>query len=118
MGRLPVCAVLDELDEKSLVRILTEPRNALVKQYQKLFELENVKVKFTDGALHALAREATKRKTGARGLRSILESAMLDTMYELPSAPTVKECIINEDVITGKGKPILIYENDKEASSA
>ncbi len=118
MGRLPVFAVLDELDEKSLVRILTEPRSALVKQYQKLFELENVKIKFTDGALHALAREATKRKTGARGLRSILENSMLDTMYELPSQPTVKECIINEDVITGKGKPILIYENDKEASSA
>ncbi len=118
MGRLPVFAVLEELDEKSLVRILTEPRNALVKQYQKLFELENVKVKFTDGALHALAREATKRKTGARGLRSILENSMLDTMYELPSQPTVKECIINEDVIVGKGKPILIYENDKEANSA
>ncbi|VAV82434.1 ATP-dependent Clp protease ATP-binding subunit ClpX [hydrothermal vent metagenome] len=118
MGRLPVFAVLEELDEKSLVRILAEPRNALVKQYQKLFELENVKVKFTDGALHALAREATKRKTGARGLRSILENSMLDTMYELPSQPTVRECIINEDVITGKGKPILIYENDKEASSA
>jgi len=118
MGRLPVFAVLEELDEKSLVRILTEPRNALVKQYQKLFELEDVKVKFTDGALHALAREATKRKTGARGLRSILENSMLDTMYELPSQPTVKECIINEDVILGKGKPILIYENDKEASSA
>jgi len=118
MGRLPVFAVLEELDEKSLVRILAEPRNALVKQYQKLFELENVKIKFTDGALHALAREATKRKTGARGLRSILENSMLDTMYELPSQPTVKECIINEDVIIGKGKPILIYENDKEASSA
>ncbi len=118
MGRLPVFAVLEELDEKSLVRILSEPRNALVKQYQKLFELENVKVKFTDGALHALAREATKRKTGARGLRSILENSMLDTMYELPSQPTVRECIINEDVITGKGKPILIYENDKEANSA
>ncbi len=118
MGRLPVVAVLDELDEKSLVRILTEPRNALVKQYQKLFELENVKVKFTDGALNALAKEAMKRKTGARGLRSILETSMLDTMYELPSQPNVKECIINEDVILGKGNPILIYENSKEVGTA
>ncbi|HHD11427.1 MAG TPA: ATP-dependent Clp protease ATP-binding subunit ClpX [Deltaproteobacteria bacterium] len=119
MGRLPVIAVLDELDEKSLVRILTEPRNALVKQYQKLFELEGVKLKFTDSALSSLAREAMKRKTGARGLRSILESVMLDTMYELPSLSNVKECIINEDVITGKGKPILIYEkHQKEAGTA
>ncbi len=119
MGRLPVIAVLDELDENSLVRILTEPRNALVKQYQKLFELEGVKLKFTDSALSSLAREAMKRKTGARGLRSILESVMLDTMYELPSLTNVKECIINEDVIVGKGKPILIYEkHHKEAGTA
>ncbi|MBI5599290.1 MAG: ATP-dependent Clp protease ATP-binding subunit ClpX [Deltaproteobacteria bacterium] len=116
MGRLPVIAVLDELDEKSLVRILSEPRNALVKQYQKLFELEKVRLKFTDGALTAMARGAMKRKTGARGLRSILETAMLDTMYELPSQSNTKECIINEDVITGKGSPILIYENEVETA--
>jgi ATP-dependent Clp protease ATP-binding subunit ClpX len=112
MGRLPVTAVLDELDEKNLVRILTEPRNALSKQYQCLFELENVELKFTDGALVALAKEAMKRKTGARGLRAILETSMLDTMYELPSQTNIKECIINEDVIKGKGKPIIVYEKE------
>jgi ATP-dependent Clp protease ATP-binding subunit ClpX len=116
MGRLPVLAVLDELDEASLVRILSEPKNALVKQYQKLFELENVKLKFTDGALTALAREATKRKTGARGLRAILETSMLDTMYELPSQENIKECIINDDVIVGKGKPIIVYEKKVESA--
>ena len=118
MGRLPVIAVLDELDEKSLVRILTEPRNALVKQYQKLFEFEKVSLKFTDGALNSLAKEAMKRKTGARGLRSILETSMLDTMYELPTLSSVKECIVNEDVVMGKGKPILIYESPGEVETA
>ena len=113
MGRLPIIAALDELDEKSLVKILTEPRNALVKQYHKLFELEHVRLKLTDGATVAIAREAMKRKTGARGLRSILENTMLDIMYELPSLTDVKECIVNEDVIMGKGKPILIYESEK-----
>ena len=118
MGRLPIIAALDELDEKSLVKILTEPRNAIVKQYHKLFELEHVRLKFTDGATVAIAREATKRKTGARGLRSILETTMLDTMYELPSLTDVKECIVNEDVIMGKGKPILIYESEKGVGTA
>jgi ATP-dependent Clp protease ATP-binding subunit ClpX len=116
MGRLPVVAVLDELDEDSLVRILTEPKNALVKQYQKLFELENVDLKFTNGALTALAREATKRKAGARGLRAILETSMLDTMYELPSQSNIKECIINEDVILDKSKPIIVYEKKVETA--
>ncbi|HHL39200.1 MAG TPA: ATP-dependent Clp protease ATP-binding subunit ClpX [Deltaproteobacteria bacterium] len=116
VGRLPVVAVLDELDEKSLVRILTEPRNALVKQYEKLFEYENVKLKFTDGALAAVAREATKRKTGARGLRAILENSMLDIMYELPSQSSIKECIINEDVILDRGKSIIVYENRAESA--
>ena len=117
VGRLPVIAVLDELDEFALIRILTEPRNALAKQYQKLFELENVKLKFTDGALIAIAREATKRKTGARGLRAILENAMLDVMYEMPSQVNIVECLINEDVIFGKGNPIMVvYE--KKAESA
>ncbi len=116
MGRLPVLAVLDELDEESLVRILTEPRNALSKQYRKLFELEGVDLNFTDGALLALAKEATKRKTGARGLRAILESTMLETMYELPSQSNIKECIINEDSVTGKSKPIIVYEKDAESA--
>ena len=116
IGRLPVVAVLDELDEKALVTILTEPRNAIIKQYQKLFEFENVDLKFTDGALHAVARETMKRKTGARGLRSILENIMLETMYELPSQTNIKECIVNEDVITGKSKPILVYHNRAETA--
>ncbi|MDH4228053.1 MAG: ATP-dependent Clp protease ATP-binding subunit ClpX [Deltaproteobacteria bacterium] len=116
MGRLPVTAVLEELDERSLIKILTEPKNALVKQYQKLFEMENVRLKFTDSALMALAREAMKRKAGARGLRSILESSMLDTMYELPSQPNVKECIVSEEAILGKSKPILIYEEKSETA--
>jgi ATP-dependent Clp protease ATP-binding subunit ClpX len=116
IGRVPVLAVLDELNEKSLVKILTEPKNALVKQYQKLFELENVKLKFTDGALAALAKAAMKRKTGARGLRAILETAMLDTMYELPSQSNIKECIINDDVVLDKGKPIIVYEETAETA--
>jgi ATP-dependent Clp protease ATP-binding subunit ClpX len=116
VGRLPVVATLDELDEKSLIRILTEPRNALAKQYQKLFEFENVKLKFTDGALTTVAREAMKRKTGARGLRAILENAMLETMFDLPSQTNIKECIINEDVIVDKGKPIIVYEKEAETA--
>src|SRR3990172_710074 len=116
VGRLLVVAVLDELDENALVKILTEPRNALVKQYQKLFEFENVKLKFTDSALVAVAKEAMKRKTGARGLRAIIENAMLDVMYEMPSQTSIRECLVNEDVIFGKGNPILVYE--KKAESA
>ncbi|MBI3753546.1 MAG: ATP-dependent Clp protease ATP-binding subunit ClpX [Deltaproteobacteria bacterium] len=116
VGRLPVVAVLDELNENALVKILTEPRNALVKQYQKLFEFENVKLKFTDSALVAVAREAMKRKTGARGLRAILENAMLDVMYEMPSQANIRECLVNEDMILGKGNPIMVYE--KKAESA
>lgn len=110
VGRLPVVATLDELTEEELVLILEEPKNALIKQYQKYFEFENVELKFTRGAVTAVAREAVKRKTGARGLRSILEEAMLDTMYELPSQTNIKECVITEDVIAGKEKPILLYE--------
>jgi len=116
MGRLPVIATLGELDEKDLVRILTEPRNAIIKQYQKLFELENVELKFTDGALGAVARESMRRKAGARGLRAILEHVMLDTMYELPSETNIKECILNEDVILEKGKPIIVYGNEAETA--
>ncbi|HEY4707551.1 MAG TPA: ATP-dependent Clp protease ATP-binding subunit ClpX [Thermodesulfobacteriota bacterium] len=116
MGRLPVTAVLDELNEQDLVRILTEPRNAIIKQYQKLFEFENVKLKFTDGALASVAKESMRRKAGARGLRAILENVMLDTMYELPSQTNIKECIVNEDVITEKAKPIIVYGNRAETA--
>jgi ATP-dependent Clp protease ATP-binding subunit ClpX len=114
VGRLPVCATLDELDADALVRVLTEPRNALVKQYQKLFEMEDVHLKFTDGALLAIAKEAISRKTGARGLRAIMEEIMLDVMYELPSRDNIRECIISEEVVDRKKDPILVYENEAE----
>jgi len=110
IGRLPVVATLDELDEDSLVQILTEPKNALVKQYKKLFDMEKVELKFTDGALLAIAKEALKRKTGARGLRSILENAMLDVMYDIPSQDRVKEVVISEDVIYNQAQPIVVYD--------
>lgn len=113
VGRLPVIATLEELSLEAFVRILTEPKNALVKQYKKLFELEGVDLKFTDSALIAIARKAKERKSGARGLRSILESMMLDVMYEIPSKSDVKECIINEDVITKGEKPLFVYEEQK-----
>lgn len=116
IGRLPVIATLDDLDETALVAILREPKNALIKQYQKLFEFEKVKLRFTEGALVAIAREALKRKAGARGLRAILESIMLDIMYEIPSQNNIRECIINEDTILKKEKPIVLYE--KKAESA
>jgi ATP-dependent Clp protease ATP-binding subunit ClpX len=110
VGRLPVVATLEELDEEALIEILKEPKNALIKQYQKLFEMEKVTLKFTDGALEAIARETLHRKTGARGLRSILENAMLDIMYEIPSQDRVKEVVINEDTILQKSRPIVLYE--------
>ena len=116
IGRLPVLATLTELDEDAMVQILKEPKNALVKQYQKLFEMEHVKLKFTDGSLSAIAKEALKRNTGARGLRSILENAMLDIMYEIPSQSMVKEVIISEDVILRKEKPIVVYEGMAETA--
>jgi ATP-dependent Clp protease ATP-binding subunit ClpX len=111
VGRVPVVATLHDLDEESLVRILTEPKNALVKQYQKFFEFESTVLKFTDGALVAVANEAITRKSGARGLRAILEDAMLDIMYDLPSQPNVRECIANEDVVLNGADPILLYES-------
>lgn len=110
IGRLPVVATLNELDEEALIQILKEPRNALVKQYQKLFELEKVNLKFSDGALVAIAREALKRKTGARGLRSVLENSMLDVMYDIPSQDRVKEVVINDDVILKQARPIVLYD--------
>ncbi len=114
LGRLPVVATLDELSAETLVRILTEPKNALVKQYQKLFELEGVNLRFTDSALTAVADQAVKRKSGARGLRAILESCMLDVMYEIPSVESVKECVIGEDVVLNHEEPILLYEQTKK----
>jgi ATP-dependent Clp protease ATP-binding subunit ClpX len=116
VGRLPMLASLTELDEEAMVQILKEPKNALIKQYQKLFEMEHVKLKFTDGSLIAIAREALKRRTGARGLRSILENAMLDIMYEVPSQSMVKEVVISEEVIYSKEKPIVVYENVAESA--
>lgn len=110
IGRLPVVATLEELDKDALVQILTEPKNALVKQYKKLFDMEDVNLKFTDGALLAIASEALKRKTGARGLRSIIENAMLDVMYDIPSQDRVQEVVINEDVIYNQADPIVVYE--------
>ena len=114
LGRLPVVATLHELSEETLVRILTEPKNALVKQYQKLFEMESVNLRFTDSALTAIAQEAVKRKSGARGLRAIMESSMLSIMYEIPSIENVKECVISEDVVLTKEDPILLYEQTKK----
>ena len=116
VGRLPVVATLGELDEEALVRILTEPKNALVKQYQKLFDLESVHLKFTQGALRAIAREALKRKSGARGLRAIMENIMVDLMYEIPSQPNIKEVLISEEVVTQKEQPLLVYQKTAETA--
>ncbi|TVQ81414.1 MAG: ATP-dependent Clp protease ATP-binding subunit ClpX [Bradymonadales bacterium] len=118
IGRLPVFATLNELDEDALIDILRKPKNAIVRQYQKLFGLENVKLKFTEDALRAVAREALRRKSGARGLRAILEDAMIDIMYEIPSRDDVKEVIINEEVITKKERPILLMEKSQESETA
>jgi ATP-dependent Clp protease ATP-binding subunit ClpX len=114
LGRLPVVATLRELSADSLVRILTEPKNALVKQYQKLFEMEDVNLRLTDSALAAIADEALKRKSGARGLRAIMESCMLNIMYDIPSIDNVKECVIGEDVILNQEDPILLFEQEKK----
>ena len=116
IGRLPVIATLDELSEEALIRILREPKNAIVRQYQKLFQLQGVDLKFTEGAIIAVAREALKRKSGARGLRSILENSMLDIMFEIPSLSNVRECIISEEVVLSKESPILLFENQAESA--
>ncbi len=116
IGRLPVIATLSELDEASLMEILTRPKNALVKQYQRLFELEKVKLVFTDDALIAVAKDAIKRKTGARGLRSILENVMLEVMYDIPSQEGVREVVVNKEVIENKAKPLIVYENKAESA--
>ena len=116
IGRLPVIATLDELSIDAMVDILKKPRNALVKQYQKLFEFENVKLRFTEGALMAIAKEAIKRKSGARGLRAIMENTMLDVMYEIPSQSNIRECIIREEVVLHHESPILLYEKEVEVA--
>ncbi len=118
IGRLPVIATLDELDEKALIRILTEPRNALTKQYEKLMSFEKVKLKFTEPALGAISRKAYAQKIGARGLRAILEEVMLEVMYDVPSQKQIKEIVITDEVILGKCQPIRIFEQDKEMKSA
>ncbi|MGB2872212.1 MAG: ATP-dependent Clp protease ATP-binding subunit ClpX, partial [Psychrobacillus psychrotolerans] len=114
IGRLPVLASLEQLDVSALVQILTEPKNALAKQYQKMIELDNVKLTFEDDALIAIAKEAIERKTGARGLRSIIENIMLDVMFELPSRDDIVECIITKESITDKAKPKLLLEDGTE----
>lgn len=116
IGRLPVIATLEDLDEKALVKILTEPKNAIIKQYERLFAFEKVSLRFTEDALTAIARNAISKKTGARGLRAILEDVMLDLMYDVPSQKNVKECIINADAINKKSEPILIYEKDAKSA--
>ena len=119
VGRLPVVATLEDLDEDALVEILTAPKNALVKQYQRLFELEDVTLTFTEEALRAIARRAIRRKTGARGLRSILEDILLDTMFELPGTESVTEVVVNDEVVTSDSKPLMIYaDQQKEPASA
>ncbi len=118
VGRLPVLATLTDLDEAALITILTEPKNALVKQYQRLFEMEDVRLTFTEDALMSIAKRAIERKTGARGLRSILEEVLLDTMFELPSMQGVEEVVVNEECITRKGEPLLIYVDRKEGSAS
>ncbi len=117
VGRLPVIATLTDLDEDALVTILSQPKNALVKQYQRLFELEDVKLTFTEESLRAIARRAIARKTGARGLRSIMEDILLDTMFDLPGLEGVEEVVVNEEAVNGDGKPLLIYTDRAEESA-
>ena len=118
VGRLPVVATLRELDEQALIRVLTEPKNAVIKQFQKLFSMEGTELEIRPAALAAIARKAIKRKAGARGLRSILENALLDTMYELPTHGNVMQVVVDEATIEGQGKPLLVYSDDKDASAA
>jgi ATP-dependent Clp protease ATP-binding subunit ClpX len=118
VGRLPVVATLDELDEKALVQILTQPKNALIKQYKHLFEMEGADLEFRDDSLTAIARKAMERKTGARGLRTIVENILLNTMYELPSAENIKKIVVDESVILGEAEPYLVYETEKKKASS
>ncbi len=118
VGRLPVVATLEELDEEALVRILTEPKNAITKQYNRLFEMEGVDIEFRENALYAVARKAMDRKTGARGLRTILENVLLDTMYDIPSQTSISKVVVDESVILGDSKPYLIYEGSEYEKAA
>ena len=118
IGRLPVVATLMELDEDALIKVLTEPKNALVKQYRKLFSIDEVELSFTDGALKEVARQAIERKTGARGLRAILETSMLDIMYDIPSEENITEVVVNEEVIRSGEQPIVVYRKDTSAKEA
>jgi ATP-dependent Clp protease ATP-binding subunit ClpX len=113
IGRLPILATLEDLDERALIEILTRPKNALAKQYQRMFEMEGVKLRFHEEALNAISRKAIARKTGARGLRSILEGILLETMFELPSLNAVQEVVITADVVEGKSRPLYTY-SDKQ----
>jgi ATP-dependent Clp protease ATP-binding subunit ClpX len=117
VGRLPVVATLEELDEEALVTILLEPKNALTKQYKKLFDMEGVELEFREDALQAIAKKAMERKTGARGLRTILENVLLDTMYDLPSATSAKKVVVDEAVVTGETKPYVIYESEESPTA-
>jgi ATP-dependent Clp protease ATP-binding subunit ClpX len=114
VGRLPVIATLTDLDEPALITILTEPKNALVKQYQRLFDIEGTKLTFTTDALSAIAKRAIKRKTGARGLRSIMEDILLDTMFELPGMDDVEEVVVNEESVTNAAPPLLVHSDPKK----
>ena len=119
VGRLPMIATLDELDLDALVRIIREPKNSLTKQYAKLFEMEDVEIQFRDDALKAISKKAQERKTGARGLRSIMEAVLLDTMFKIPSLEKVSKVIIDGAVIEGMSEPLLVYENiDQKEQSA
>lgn len=118
VGRLPVVATLEELDENALVQILTEPKNALTKQYKRLFEMEGAELEFRKDSLYAIARKSMQRKTGARGLRTIVENVLLDTMYELPSANNISKVIIDESVIEGEAEPYLVYENETKLAAS
>ena len=118
VGRLPMIATLDELDLDALVRIIREPKNSLTRQYAKLFEMESVEIQFRDDALAAIARKARERKTGARGLRSIMEAVLLDTMYKIPSLDSVSKVIIDSAVIEGESEPLLMYENIEQPSKS
>jgi ATP-dependent Clp protease ATP-binding subunit ClpX len=113
VGRLPVIATLEELDVEALVQILTEPKNSLTKQYSKLFEMEGVEVDFREDGLRAIAEKGMERKTGARGLRSILEGVLLDSMYNIPSLDDVSKVVIDESVIRGDSEPLLVYQNSE-----
>ena len=114
IGRLPVVATLDDLDESALSAILTKPKNALLKQYQSLFQMEDVKLTFTEEAIQAIAKKAIDRKTGARGLRSIVENILMSTMFELPGLSNIEEVIVNEEVVDGRREPVYVYGQDNE----